>query len=363
MRSQPPPYRRSIKTPSIHRPSYGVTSANLAHAYSDPELHRLGERDFEYVRSNKRFHSSHGHGHGYGHGHNRDRDRNRDRGRHHHQHYGNDNTFVDEEPSYTQTLNRSTRYSNRHRHRERVSARHTVEREQYFRRSKQQFDSMENIEDISRSAKRSMSVRSVRSPRASRTSKFATEPQEMNHLVSSHPHDVGFIIVPPTSSARTRAKSVDHRLSMLTFYDVDEESVRKTPIITNRYAIGGVDYKSRQRTLRSQSMPRSAFDKSNYNHSIHQQNSVNHKQTGLGRQNSMDAAALNIHYGNRLELPTYPDSAQRIDKNRSPRRHLQNYDDHCFSECVNDFDYSPTSNIVSANHRRSFKPKKDRLGR
>lgn len=232
-RSQPPPFRRSIKMSqrSGHGGNIGGGGGGLQHAYSDPELRTVGrndyDRDFEYERpSDRRMHRGGG-------------DRRREhlmnmappppRGSSRHlPPYEDPYYFPDDGPSYTQTLNRGGRFSSRQRNRERMRDRHTVERERHLSRSKQYFDSMEELDDLP-PTKRAMSVRSVRTPNRGRDeiSRETRESRELNRLNSHHGMPRGKSM--PNSNARTRAKSVDPRLTAAQFEEVDEEVVRKTP--------------------------------------------------------------------------------------------------------------------------------------
>ncbi|XP_023300927.2 uncharacterized protein LOC111683127 [Lucilia cuprina] len=349
-RSQPPPFRRSIKM--SQRSGHGDNmGGGLQHAYSDPELRSAGrndyDRDFEYERpTDRRMHRADGRGGG---------DRRREREREHLMNmappptrgssrylppYEDAHYFPEEGPSYTQTLNRGARFSSRQRNRERMRDRHTVERERHLSRSKQQFDSMEELDDLP-PTKRAMSVRSVRTPnlRRDEISRESREIRELNRLNSHHNMPRGKSM--PNSNARTRAKSVDPRLTAAQFEEVDEEVVRKTPIISNRYAIVEMEHReSRNKSyLRSQSMPRSAMHKNNLNHAPHSRhydddmtNHVNNHQGNqrhqqprrgsLGRQTSLGPPVTNSRYGNHLELPELSNHrGQRMKRGVSPRRH------------------------------------------
>lgn len=370
-RSQPPPFRRSIKRPAG---GHGGHGGGLQHAYSDPELRTAGrndyDRDFDYDRNDRRMHRSEARG---------GSDRRRDHRAHsmmnappptrgstrHLPPYEEHHYLPDEEPSYTQTLNRGARFSSRQRNRDRMHDRHTVERERHLSRSKPQFDSMEDLQDLP-TAKRAMSVRSVRTPnlRRDEISRESRESRELNRLNSQQGSMLRGKSM-PNNNARARAKSVDPRLSAAQFEDVDEEVVRKTPIISNRYAITEMEHResTRKNYLRSQSMPRSAFHKNGLNNHHHQHhhssrqyhdeipnhvnnqhnarhhagydNTTNHHQSrraSLGRQTSLGPPPpTNSRFGNRLELPEFSSShGQRMKRGASPRRHdiyEEDYDD------------------------------------
>lgn len=348
-RSQPPPFRRSIKMQS--RSGHG---GGLQHAYSDPELRTVGrndyERDFEYERhTDRRVHRTDGRS-------------GSDRRREHFTSmvppphrgstrylppYEDPNYFPEDGPSYTQTLNRGGRFSSRHKNRERMRDRHTVERERHLSRSKQYFDSMEDLEDMP-TTKRAMSVRSIRTPHLRRDDiqRESREVRELNRLNSHQGMIRGKSV--PNSNARTRAKSVDPRLSAAHFEDINEEIVRKTPIISNRYAIVEMEHReSRNKNyLRSQSMPRSTFHKNSLNHTSarHFDEVPNHvgnhhsnhraqqpRRGSLGRHTSLGPPPTNSRYGNQLELPEFKNHyKQRSKKGVSPRRndiYDEEYDD------------------------------------
>lgn len=326
------------------RPGHG----KLQHAYSDPELRTVGrngyDRDFEYDRHpDRRMQHSVS---------SRSRRDNQMmaappplRGGSRHQLPYEDDQMYDEGPSYTQTLNRGAgRFSSRQRNRDRMRDRHTVERERHLSRSKQHFDSGDDFDDLPPTTKRAMSVRSMRSPQLRRDeiSRESRESKELNRLNSHQAMVRGKSM--PHSNARTRAKSVDPRLSAAHFEDVDEEVVRKTPIISNRYAITDeMEHReSRSKSyMRSQSMPRSAFHKNSLNpshpSSRHFNNDIpnhtngnnrrsmpNHspRRGSLGRQTSLGPLPSNgnSRYGNRLELPEYT-SPHRTKRAASPRGH------------------------------------------
>uniref|UniRef100_A0A1I8MGT9 Potassium channel domain-containing protein n=1 Tax=Musca domestica TaxID=7370 RepID=A0A1I8MGT9_MUSDO len=337
-RSQPPPFRRSM------RMSQRPTQAGLQHAYSDPELRTVGrngyERDFDYERYPDRR---------TGGGGGRRRDQNMMAAPPPRHPYDDDQMF-DESPPYTQTLNRPGRFSGRQSRRDRMRDRHTVERERHLSRSKHNFDSVEDFDDMPPTAKRAMSVRSMRSPQMRRDeiSRESRESKELNRLNSHQAMVRGKSM--PHPNARTRAKSVDPRLSAQHYEDVDEEVVRKTPIISNRYAITEMEHReSRSKSyMRSQSMPRSAFHKNTLNQpqspthrssSRHFNDDIpNHINVGspnrrsmpnptgrrgsFGRQTSLGPLPSNGHsrYGNHLELPEYT-SPHRTKRGVSPRRH------------------------------------------
>ncbi|XP_075159681.1 potassium two pore domain channel subfamily K member galene [Haematobia irritans] len=368
-RSQPPPLRRSIRM--SHRPGHG----ELKHAYSDPELRTTGrngyDRDFDYDRHNdRRFQQSVG------------RERRRDnhmltappisRGGSRHQIPYDDDPMLDEGPPYTQTLNRGGgRFSGRQSRRDRMHDRHTVERERHLSRSKHHFDSMEDLEDLPPTTKRAMSVRSMRSPQMkrdeiSRDHRESKEMKELNRLNAQHNLQRGKSM--PHSNARARAKSVDPRLSAPQYEEVDEEVVRKTPIISNRYAITEMEHReSRSKSyMRSQSMPRSAFHKNSLNHPptpTHHHSSTRHyaddlgnrpnggnrrsvplpntnhspRRGSFGRQTSLGPLPSNgSRYGNHLELPEYT-APHRMKRGPSPRRH-EIYDEEYEDQYIDDPD-------------------------
>ncbi|XP_034481067.1 serine/arginine repetitive matrix protein 1 [Drosophila innubila] len=306
-RSQPPPsFRRSMKMTQRSNNDSGL-GPSMGHAYSDPELR---------------------YGRGYD-----DRDRDRDFGGGHRgsggrqrrqqqytqplQHEPRQRHTIYGDEYETQTLNRATRYSSRQKQRDRMRDRHTVERERYLGHSRTHIHgSIDDFGDLQAPAKRAASVRSVRSPqrpdcRASR---------ELHRL----------------HSAPGRAKSVDPRHGHVSshYEDVDEDVVRKTPIIPNRYALDDDDLahsgQQARNAPRSQSMPRSAHRRRqrdmererspqpppSHHHQQHHPRPNGRRAGSLGRQSS--------RYGNHLEPPDY-DAAppQRQRRGRSPR-----YDDY-----------------------------------
>uniref|UniRef100_A0A1I8QBY0 Potassium channel domain-containing protein n=1 Tax=Stomoxys calcitrans TaxID=35570 RepID=A0A1I8QBY0_STOCA len=367
-RSQPPPFRRSMRM--SQRPG---RHGGLQHAYSDPELRTVGrngyDRDFDYDRhGDRRFNESVG------------RDRRRDhhmvpappltRGGSRRQLPYDDDQMMDESPQYTQTLNRGGRFSGRQSRKDRMHDRHTVEREHHLSRSKHHFDSVEDFEDLPPTTKRAMSVRSMRSPQMrrdeiSRESRELKERElkELNRLNTHQNMQRGKSM--PHSNARTRAKSVDPRLSAPQYEDVDEEVVRKTPIISNRYAITEMEHReSRSKSyMRSQSMPRSAFHKNSLNQpspreqqqhaSSRHYNNEEASHSNGGNRRSMPKysprpvsatrpTSLGPHpsngarYGNHLELPEYS-SSHRMKRGPSPRRH-EIYDEEYEDQYIEDVD-------------------------
>ncbi|XP_002007624.2 zinc finger CCCH domain-containing protein 13 [Drosophila mojavensis] len=304
-RSQPPPtFRRSMKMTQRSNNDSGL-GPSLGHAYSDPELRTIGRN---YDDRDRDF--------GGGGGYRGSGGRSRRQQLYHvplqHEPRKRHTIYGDEyEP---QTLNRANRYSSRQRQRDRMRDRHTVERERYLGHSRNHIHgSIDDFSDMQPPAKRA----GQQETRASR---------ELDRLHS----------VP----GRGRAKSVDPRHSHASshYEDVDEDVVRKTPIIHNRYALEDDDLvNSRQQSRnapRSQSMPRSAHRQRqrqrelererspqppshhhHHHHQHHQQQQLrpNGRRAGsLGRQSS--------RYGNHLEPPDYdPAPSQRQRRARSPR--------------------------------------------
>ncbi|XP_037940681.1 uncharacterized protein LOC119673472 [Teleopsis dalmanni] len=376
-RSQPPPMRRSMRLTQRSANDSGVgASIGLAHAHSDPELAFAGRNDEHDIEYGQRFHSSH-----------------RRRQPHYapitrmsvrHKSPYNDEPYFDRNPHETQTLNRSSRFSSRQRNRDRMRDRHTVERERNISRSKQQLYSMDDINLPPPTAKRAQSVRSVRSPN-SRQEEIVRESREreLNRLnTNSMPRGRS---VP--NSGRGRAKSVDPRASTR-FEQIDEDIVRKTPIISNRYAIDELEHRQKhnKNNLRSQSMPRSAHQKHNFdnhdppNGGVRNQNQNHHQHSqhrhhspypnqqrrhSLGRQNS----GQHSRYGNHLELPEL--SAPHNNRNRrerSPRygdyveeEYDRSFTDEYDVECgYGDYDDYPSA---PKRNSRDRKPRRERAER
>ncbi|KAH8303675.1 hypothetical protein KR018_011133 [Drosophila ironensis] len=298
-RSQPPPtFRRSMKMTQRSGNDSGL-GPSMGHAYSDPEL-RMGrgydDREFGHRSSGSRNRRQQQHPH---------------QQQHQHQHYDprQRHTIYGDEYE-TQTLNRSHRYSSRQRQRDRMRDRHTVERERYSHHSHHlDAGSIEDFSDVPPPAKRAQSVRSVRSPQNQESSSRATK--ELHRLHSA--------------PGRSRAKSVDPRHVSSHYEDVDEDVVRKTPIIPNRYVLddfGGNGGHRRQSAPRSQSMPRSAHQRQRQrdrdrdrdmererspqpppHHSSSHRQSNGRRAGSLGRQTS--------RYGNHLEPPDYDQQQQQ----------------------------------------------------
>ncbi|XP_022226679.2 uncharacterized protein LOC111076923 [Drosophila obscura] len=307
-RSQPPPsFRRSMKMTQRSGNDSGF-GPSMGHAQSDPELRTVGrgggydDREF---------------------GHRSSGGRNRYQQQHQHQHQQNaaqprqqrHTIYGDEYEMQTQTLNRGNRYSSRQRQRDRMRDRHTVERERY----RHDFDagSMEDFSDLQPPAKRAASVRSVRSP---------------HHQESKASRELHRLHSAPGRGAR--AKSVDPRhVSSQHYEDVDEDVVRKTPIIPNRYALddfggGGGHQRARHATPRSQSMPRSAHQRQRQRDRERERSPQPPRNAGrragsLGRQSS--------RYGNHLELPDYdapPPGSSREHRRERRGRSPRNYEDY-----------------------------------
>lgn len=288
---------------------------SMGHAYSDPEVRTYGRGGYDERDRGRNFDD------GY-------RGSGRGQRRHQQQQHQTYHQPLQHEPRQrhtiygdeyeTQTLNRASRYSSRQRQRDRMRDRHTVERERYLGHSRTHIHgSMDDFSDMPPPAKRAASVRSVRSPQRGNQETRAS--RELHRLHSA--------------PGRGRAKSVDPRHGHISshYEDVDEDVVRKTPIIPNRYALDDDDLATSGRqarsTPRSQSMPRSAHQRQRQRElererspqptSSHHHSRSNGRRAGsLGRQSS--------RYGNHLEPPDY-DAAppQRNRRGRSPR-----YDDY-----------------------------------
>lgn len=316
-RSQPPPFRRSMKiSPRSADSGFGTYDHGLSHAYSDPELRTVGrmepERDFYRGGSYQPQHHHHHH--------------------HHHQpgrglpprdHRGGASrqTVYEEEYDQRGSINRNSRFSSRQRTRDRMRDRHTVERERNIGRSRQQFDSTEDFEMPSH--KRAQSVRSMRVP--------TQNPRDMNRNYSQTlPANTRGRSMP--NAPKTRAKSVDPR-SSAHYEDVDEEVVRKTPILCNRYAIDELDrrlsheHRHNKTNPRSQSMPR------------HPKTSMDQPMHAPGTPHSQRRGSLNgpmpSRYGNRLELP---EPTSRSHNRHQQQRRPSRYED--FEEDFDDFEGS-----------------------
>ncbi|XP_034102644.1 zinc finger CCCH domain-containing protein 13 [Drosophila albomicans] len=326
-RSQPPPsFRRSMKLTQRSNNDSGL-GPSMGHAYSDPEL-RYGRGAYD----------------------DRDRERDRDFGGGHRGSSGRQRRHQQQQQHqiYTQPLqheprqrhtiygdeyepqnfNRATRYSSRQRQRDRMRDRHTVERERYLGHSRTHIHgSIDDFSDMNPPAKRAASVRSVRSP----------QPQHQHHQQQQQETRASRELH-RLHSAPGRAKSVDPRHNSSHYEDVDEDVVRKTPIIPNRYALDDDDLAHRgqqaRNAPRSQSMPRSAHRRRQREmererspapvHHHQQQQRPNGRRAGsLGRQSS--------RYGNHLEPPDYDAAPQRQRRGRSPRYH-DDYVEESFDE-------------------------------
>ncbi|ALC44236.1 CG9194 [Drosophila busckii] len=285
-RSQPPPsFRRSMKLTQRSNNDSGL-GPSMGHAYSDSELRTYGRGHDDHRGSGNR--------------------QKRHDPRQRHTIYGDEYE--------TQIFNRN---SSRQRQRDRMRDRHTVERERYLAHSRNHMHgSFDDFNDLP-PAKRAASVRSVRSPQRQDVAS-----KELYRLHSA--------------PGRARAKSVDprhgHAHASAHYEDVDEDVVRKTPIIPNRYVLDNVDMaqsgEHARQAPRSQSMPRSAHrqrqrqreverERSPQPRAATQQPRAHGRRAGsLGRQSS--------RYGNHLELPDYDmPPPQRHSRGRSPR-----YDDY-----------------------------------
>lgn len=163
-RSQPPPFRRSMKLSNRSANDSGI---GMQHAYSDPELRTVGrdyDRDFDYDRQ---YSMPRGRRHQYA-----ARPPATPRASHNRGGSYMDHRFHDQrdEGNYgTQTLNRgASRFSSRQRNRDRMHDRHTVERERNIGRRHHEIDDMDHFEMPPPAAKRALSVRSMRSPSQAR---------------------------------------------------------------------------------------------------------------------------------------------------------------------------------------------------
>ncbi|EDW92801.1 uncharacterized protein LOC6532329 [Drosophila yakuba] len=295
-RSQPPPsFRRSMKMTQRSGNDSGL-GPSMGHAYSDPDL-RMGrgydDREFGHRSS--------------GGGRNR-----RQQQQHQHSYHDPRQRHTIYGDGYeTQTLNRSNRYSSRQRQRDRMRDRHTVERERYSR-SHLDAGSIEDFSDMQPQAKRAASVRSVRSPHNQESSKACRE----LHRLHSAP-------------GRSRAKSVDPRHVSSHYEDVDEDVVRKTPIIPNKYALDDFGGNRRQAAPRSQSMPRSAHQRQRHKDRERERSPQPPPQSSYRQHHDRRAGSLgrqSSRYGNHLELPDYDGGR---DHRRDRRGHSQGrYEDY-----------------------------------
>ncbi|XP_017493037.1 PREDICTED: uncharacterized protein LOC108381136 [Rhagoletis zephyria] len=334
-RSQPPPIRRSIRLThrSVADSGFG-NSVGLPHAHSDPEL-RSGRHDYEGGRSSGRRHQ-----------HISSPQRSR-----HIPPYQYEQQSYDEGPRQTQTLNRGSRFGRSMRNRESLRGRHTVERERYVGHSRQRLGSCEDLggPPIPPPSKRSFSMRSVRASSARRdvaplapaaraeVRDGPRESREMREINRMNPRSLQRGRSMPQAPAATRAKSVDPRLH---YEDaVDEEVVRKTPIIPNRYAIDELDHSHNREQRgkhmpRSQSMPRPSQIRNSYHgdprsngdssyHSHHNQPRHASPQPTTHRQQS----GYHSHFGDRLELPDFEPPHMNHRKRGRSLAPLDDYDE------------------------------------
>lgn len=324
-------------------------SAGFPHAYSDPEL-RIGRYDYEGRRNSSRRHHYNG---------NSQRSRQIPP-------YQYDQQYYDEGPRQTETLNRGSRFGRSMRNRESIRGRHTVERERYIGHPKQRPDSFEDLN--APPSKRSHSMRSVRASSARRDvgpppqalhhdgrdarelrEAPPRESREMREINRMNPRTMQRGRSMPHAPPAARAKSVDPR----THYDdaVDEEVVRKTPIIPNRYAIDELDqYRNHHREPRgkhmprSQSMPRSALQKNSYNND-QRSNGVSsyHSHHNQPRHASPQPphrqhSGHHSHFGDRLELPEFAHSPMNHTKRGRSPAPIDDYDDEIDDYCLDDRD-------------------------
>lgn len=270
-------------------------SIGLPHAYSDPELRTIGAYDRDY-RGGRGMH--------------------RARGGKHTAPYEAE-YYNEDEMNYTQTLNRASRYSSRQKNRDRMRDRHTIEREGHFGRSKQHLGSMEEMNALPPLMKRTLSSRSMRSPnlRRDEITREMHESREHNKVNTRQP--------PRGRSVPNTSRG--HAKSSLHYEDVDEEIVRKTPIIFNRYAIEELDHHHHQRpknSMRSQSMPRSALHKNNYNDTFdppngnHKRLQRHHQPNNPPHENRQNSAHHSSRFGNHLELPEFTSPRMKHSKGR-----------------------------------------------
>ncbi|EDX08768.1 uncharacterized protein LOC6736299 [Drosophila simulans] len=333
-RSQPPPsFRRSMKMTQRSGNDSGL-GPSMGHAYSDPDLRTMGrgydDREFG--------HRSSGGG------------RNRRQQQPQHSHHDPRQRHTIYGDGYeTQTLNRSNRYSSRQRQRDRMRDRHTVERERYSR-SHLDAGSIEDFSDMQPPAKRAASVRSVRSPHNQESSKASRE----LHRLHSAP-------------GRSRAKSVDPRHVSSHYEDVDEDVVRKTPIIPNRYALDDFGGNRRQAAPRSQSMPRSAHQRQRQKDRERERSPQPPPQSSYRQQHDRRAGSLgrqSSRYGNHLELPDYDAPPPGRDHRRDRRGHSQgryeDYVEESFDEGSLYGDNNYEDYPSERHHSRSREPKRNR---
>ncbi|XP_004525739.1 uncharacterized protein LOC101456448 [Ceratitis capitata] len=381
-RSQPPPIRRSMRLTQRSMADSGFgNSVGLPHAYSDPEL-RGGRYDYEGGRNSGRRHQ-----------HNSSSQR---RGQIPPYQY-EQQQYYDEGPRYTQTLNRGSKFGRSIRNRESIRGRHTVERERYLGHSSRlgSFEDLHNLPPPSHS-KRTYSMRSVRASSARRD--VAPPPQvqaremrdmreppresrEMREFNRMNPRTMQRGRSVPQAPPTTRAKSVDPRLH---YEDaVDEEVVRKTPIIPNRYAIDELDHnriESRdyrgKHMPRSQSMPRSALLKSSgYNaqhsngvssyHSHHNQPRLASPQPATPPPHRHHSGGHHSHYGDRLELPDFGSPRMNHPKRgRSPAPiddYDEDFDDYYLDDVFDEYDNREQAYQPRHRDRRYRRERAERL--
>ncbi|XP_053957028.1 uncharacterized protein LOC128862437 [Anastrepha ludens] len=372
-RSQPPPVRRSIRLTQRSAGDSGFgNSVGLPHAYSDPEL-RAGRYDYDGGRSSGRRHQ-----------HISNHQRNR-----HIPPYQYDQQYYDEGPRHTQTLNRGSRFGRSMRNRESIRGRHTVERERYVGHSKQRFGSIEDLNVPP--SKRSYSMRSVRASSARRDvapppptarsearelREAPRETREMREINRMNPRTMQRGRSVPHAPVTARAKSVDPRIH---YEDVvDEEVVRKTPIIPNRYAIDELEHNQHREQRgkhmpRSQSMPRSALLKNSYHndqrsngdssyHSHHNQPRHASPQPTHRQQSGHQS-----HFGDRLELPDFgPHPMNRSKRGQSPaplEHYEEDYDDYYVDDrdIYDEYDNRDMAHQSKYRDRRYRKERPERL--
>ncbi|XP_067646566.1 uncharacterized protein galene [Eurosta solidaginis] len=366
-RSQPPPLRRSIRHTQRSMADSGIgNSVGLPHAYSDPEL-RSERHDYDGGRNSGRRHQ---------HLSSSQRSRNIPP-------YHNEKPYYDDSGRYAQPLNRSSRFGRSMRNRESLHGRHTVEREKCSSHFKQRPESFEDLNALPPSSKRSFSMRSVRASSVRRDVSEPTpvqrnDPREIHEAQPRESREMReFNRMNPRAQQRARsmshvpaavrAKSVDPRMH----YDaeVNEEIVRKTPIIPNRYAIDELDYspyreQRDKHMLRSQSMPRSALLKHGYDqhdssyHSHHQQPRRSSPQPPH-RQNYRHHS----QFGDRLEPPDFnPHSMNHRKRGRSPVP-IDDYEDDFDEYYLDDRDIYDDYDRRDVTHQSRYRDRRHRRER
>lgn len=226
-----------------------------------------------------------------------------------------------------------------------LSRNHRFSRSQYVKRSPRERDDLSCPRDrnVSKSHQQfnqyddEFMDRDVERGQHYRTSRAPSVPRMPNYHHNSNSNTL------PTnrrtgSVTRSRAKSLDKRAPGLSLanFEINENQVKKTPIICNRYAVDNMDEKEIRKRYRCQSMPRP-----------HRSHSM---VPGYSNQRRSSLPKHPQKFSNHLEPPDFnfnPNEVRRsrtpqprdMERERTPRSRARTPQPREYDECDDDADY------------------------